>query len=262
MDQYLIGIYKDPRNKPDVIKINNQKEYLEELLDGEFTTIDYDDYVILYKKNSEHLLPNIYVDQYSKIGVSLRGKVFAVNKDEDGKFKSLNKEQAKKCITFFLKKAFNNKNFDDNGSYITKSKRKKMKQIFKNNSKSNEKQIDDSESKKEVEKQEIQEQNKQPQPEKKTVSINDMSKSLNLDNKFFENQVRLEKVESKDDKKDAPNLNENAKSDIKEQSSTSNSPSPTIQLSDNDMLGMILKITLLILNFVQKALEDDEEDDE
>ena len=57
-------------------------------------------------------------------------------------------------------------------------------------------------------------------------------------------------------------MNENAKSDIKEQSSTSNSPSPTIQLSDNDMLGMILKITLLILNFVQKALEDDEEDDE
>lgn len=261
MEQYLIGIYKDPRNKPEVIKISNKKEYLEKLLDGEFTTINYDDYIILYKKDSEHLLPNIYVDQYSKIGVSLRGKVFAVNKDENGKFKSLNKEQAKKCITFFLKKAFNNKNFDDNGSYITKSKRKKMKQIFKNNTKSNEKQIDDSESKKEVEKQEIQEQNKQPQPEKKTVSINDMSKSLNLDNKFFENQFRLEKVESKDDKKDAPNLNENAKSDTNGQSSTNDTPQVVVKLSDEQTLNMILKITFIILDFVKGALEDSENDE-
>ena len=161
-----------------------------------------------------------------------------------------------------MKKAFNNKNFDDNGSYIIKSKNKKMKQIFKNKSKSNEKQIDDSESKNEVQKQEIQEQNSQRETEKKAVNINDMSKSLNLDNKFFESQFRLEKVESKEDKKDTSNLNENAKSDTKEQNSTSNSTSPTIQLSDNDMLGMILKITLLILNFVQKALEDDEEDEE
>ena len=260
MEQYLIGIYKDPRNKPDVIKINNQKEYLEELLDGEFTTIDYDDYVILYKKDNERLLPNIYVDQYSKIGVTLRGKVFAVNKDENGNFKSLNKEQAKKCITFFLKKAFNNKNFDDNGKYISKSKNKRMKQIFKN--KSNEKEIEDSGTTQEIKKQEIKEQNSQVQQEKKAVSISDMSKSINLDNKYFESQFRLEKIDSNDDKKDTSNSNENAKLDNKEQSSTSNSPTPTIQLSDNDMLAMILKMTLLILNFVQKALADDEEDEE
>ena len=260
MEQYLIGIYKDPRNKPDVIKINNQKEYLEKLLDGEFTTIDYDDYVILYKKDNERLLPNIYVDQYSKIGVTLRGKVFAVNKDENGNFKSLNKEQAKKCITFFLKKAFNNKNFDDNGKYISKSKNKRMKQIFKN--KSNEKQIDGSGTTQETPNQEIKEQNSQVQQEKKSVSISDMSKSINLDNKYFESQFRLEKIDSNDDKKDASNSNENAKLDNKEQSSTSNSPTPTIQLSDNDMLAMILKMTLLILNFVQKALADDEEYEE
>ena len=262
MEQFLIGIYKDPRNKPEVIKIKNEKEYLEKLLDGEFTTINYDDYVILYKKDSNHLLPNIYVDQYSKIGDTLRGKVFAINQDKNGNFKSLNKEQAKRCITFFLKKAFNNKNFDDSGRYIVKSKKQKTKQLFKNKSKSNEKQIDDSESKKESQKEEIQEINEQLQNEKKPVSINDMSKSLNLDNNFFESQFRLEKVESKDDKKDTSNFNENAKLDKKEQSSTSNSPSPTIQLSDNDTLAMILKITLLILNFVQKALEDDEEDEE
>lgn len=260
MEQYLIGIYKDPRNKPDVIKINNQKEYLEELLDGEFTTIDYDDYVILYKKDNDRLLPNIYVDQYSKIGVTLRGKVFAVNKDENGNFKSLNKEQAKKCITFFLKKAFNNKNFDDNGRYISKSKNKRMKQIFKN--KSNEKQIDGSDTTQETQNQEIKEQNSRVQQEKKSVSISDMSKSINLGNKYFESQFRLEKIDSNDDKKDTSNSNENAKLDNKEQSSTSNSPTPTIQLSDNDMLAMILKMTLLILNFVQKALADDEEDEE
>ena len=101
MSEYLLGIYKEVGKNPEVIKIKNQKEYLEKLLDGEITTLDYDDYTIIYKKASDNLLANVYVNQYSKIGISLKGKIFAVGKDENGNFKSLNKEQAKRCITHF-----------------------------------------------------------------------------------------------------------------------------------------------------------------
>ena len=105
MSEYLVGIYKEIGKKPDIVKIKNQKEYLEKLLDGEYLTQDYDDYTILYKKNADNLLPNVYVDQYSKIGISLRGKLFAVGKDENGNLISLNKDQARRCITFFLRKS-------------------------------------------------------------------------------------------------------------------------------------------------------------
>ena len=86
MSEYLLGIYKEVGKNPEVIKIKNQKEYLEKLLDGEITTLDYDDYTIIYKKASDNLLANVYVNQYSKIGISLKGKIFAVGKDENGNF--------------------------------------------------------------------------------------------------------------------------------------------------------------------------------
>lgn len=122
-NDFLVGVYKEVGKTPDIIKIKNQKDYLEKLLDGEYTTIDYDDYTIIYKKKSNNLLANIYIDQYSKIGISLKGKVFAVSKDENDNFKSLSKDQAKRCISFFLKESFNYKNFDERGRFIPKSKR-------------------------------------------------------------------------------------------------------------------------------------------
>ena len=109
MNEFLVGVYKEVGKTPDIVKIKNDKSYLERLLDGEYITQDYDDYTILYKKDSQNLLPNIYINQYSKIGISLKGKVFAVSKDENDNLKSLNKDQAKRCITFFLRESFNYK---------------------------------------------------------------------------------------------------------------------------------------------------------
>ena len=137
MNEFLVGVYKEVGKQPDIVKIKNDKPYLEKLLDGEYVEQDYDDYIILYKKDSERLLPNIYINQYSKLGISLKGKVFAVSKDENGNLKSLNKDQAKRCLTFFLRESFNYKNFDEYGRYIPRSKRKGNKKIF-NNKKENE----------------------------------------------------------------------------------------------------------------------------
>ena len=248
-NEYLVGVYKEVGKNPDIIKIKNDKVYLEKLLDGEYTNQDYDDYTILYKKQNDNLLANIYVDQYSKIGISLKGKVFAVAKDENGNFKSLNKEQAKKCITFFLREAFNYKNFDENGKYIPRSKRKN-KNIFKN-------QTQEKQEKKQVQEKAVQEE--QPQPQK--VNITDMAKALNVSNEFFEKNFRVEKIEANKEENDTSKLNENVNTDTKQQNSTNASQPPIIKLSDEQTLNMILKITFIILDFVRGALEETEDDE-
>lgn len=131
--EFLVGIYKEVGKNPDIIKIKNRKEYLERLVGGEYATFDHDDYVIIYKKKSDNLLANVYIDRYSKIGISIKGKIFVVGKDEKGNFISLNKGQFLRCTDFLKKESFNYKNFDEHGKYIPKSKRINKK-IFHNDS--------------------------------------------------------------------------------------------------------------------------------
>ena len=249
-NEFLVGVYKEVGKPPDIVKIKNDKSYLEKLLDGEYTDIDYDDYTILYKKQSENLLANIYVDQYSKIGVSLKGKVFAVSKDEQGKLKSLNKDQAKRCITFFLRESFNYKNFDEHGRYIPRSKRKNNRKIFNNN-------------KQNTEPTKPPEQKQEQTTQEKTsnvVSTNDVAKALNIGNQFFESQFRLEKIESNKQTQNTSNSNEN-QSQSTENNNSTNIPPPVIQLTDEQTLNMILKIVFIILDFVRGALADSDEDE-
>ena len=256
MSEYLIGIYKEIGKKPDIVKIKNQKEYLEKLLDGEYITQDYDDYTILYKKNADNLLPNIYVDQYSKIGISLRGKVFAVGKDEKGNLISLNKDQARRCITFFLRKAFNYKNCDEYGRPLPR--KKKNKKIFKNNNNSSEESKPKTEENTKVQEKAVQ----QEQPPVKAISLEDLGKALNVKNEDFEKNFKTAKVESKTEENNTSNSSEDTKSDTKEQNSTNDTPQVVVKLSDEQTLNMILKITFIILDFVKGALEDSEDDEE
>lgn len=249
MNEFLVGVYKEVGKPPDIVKIKNDKVYFEKVLDGEYTTQDYDDYTILYKKDSEHLQPNIYVNQYSKIGISLKGKVLAVAKDENGNFKSLNKEQAKRCITFFLRESFNYKNFDEHGRYIPRSKRKGNKKFFKNKKENTEQ-----EKSPETKQQDVS-QNKPPT----SITHDDMKKALNVGNQFFESKFRLEKVESNKQTENTSNSNENQTQNTNQQNSTNAQP-PIIQLSDEQTLTMILKITFIILDFVKGALEDSDDE--
>lgn len=250
MNEFLVGVYKEVGKTPDIVKIKNDKSYLERLLDGEYITQDYDDYTILYKKDSQNLLPNIYINQYSKIGISLKGKVFAVSKDENDNLKSLNKDQAKRCITFFLRESFNYKNFDEHGRYIPRSKRKGNKKIFKNKKENTEQ-----DKPPETKQQEVS-QNKPPT----SISHDDMKKALNVGNQFFESQFRLEKVESNKQNENTSNSNEKQTQNTNQPNSTNSQP-PIIQLSDEQTLTMILKITFIILDFVKGALEDSEDED-
>ena len=88
-----------------------------------------------------------------------------------------------------------------------------------------------------------------------------MSKVLNVGNEFFENQFRLEKIEANKQENNTSNSNENTNSDTKQHSSTNDSPTPIIKLSDEQTLNMILKVVFTILDFVKNALEDSNEDE-
>lgn len=130
MQEYLIGVYKEVRKNPDIIKIKNDKESLEKLLEGEIASLDYDDYMIIYRSVENGLMPNIYVNQHNKLGVTLKGKVFAVAKDKNGNFISLNKGQAKRCIEFFVNERIRYENFDNRGRYIPISRRNNRKRKY------------------------------------------------------------------------------------------------------------------------------------
>lgn len=198
--EFLVGLYKEVGKNPDIIKIKNQKDYLERLVDGEYTTLDYDDYVIIYKKKSENLLANVYVDRYSKIGISIKGKIFIVGKDEKGNFISLNKNQLFRCTNFLVKESFNYKNFDEHGRYIPRSKRNNSRRIFN-------------------------------------------TKKQNIEHDKVSEQTKEQVVEN-----------------AIQQTST-NFSLPTIQVSDEQTLNMILKITFTILDFIKDIVEDSNKDE-
>lgn len=114
---------------------------------------------------------------------------------KNGNFKSLSKDQAKRCISFFLKESFNYKNFDEHGRYIPRSKRNNSRRIFNN-------------------------------------------KKQNIEQDKVSNQKQEQVVEN-----------------TIQQTST-NVPPPAIQISNEQTLNMILKITFTILDFIKDIVED------
>lgn len=119
---------------------------------------------------------------------------------KNGNFKSLSKDQAKRCISFFLKESFNYKNFDEHGRYIPRSKRNNSRRIFNN-------------------------------------------KKQNIEQDTVSNPKQEQVVEN-----------------AIQQTST-NFSLPTIQVSDEQTLNMILKITFTILDFIKDIVEDSNKDE-
>ena len=240
MSEFVIGVYKEVGKEPDLKKVKNTKEDLEQLVGGEIATVKYDDYVIIYKKDSDSMLGNVCLDVKGYgLDLSLKGTIFVVNQDENGEFKSLNKQQALKSTGILIRKSFNYKNFDEKGRYLTKSQRRKRN---KQNNNAN----------------------------KTTPSQFDIQKhALGVSNSFFENNFRLEKIETKnDEQKDNSNANatlgENDKGKLvlertPETSTSTESTIPVISLSDETVLKMILKIQFIILDFINNAMDDSDE---
>ena len=127
MNNYLIGVYKEVAQKPVVIKIENKKEYIKLLLDGEFEEFEYDDYVVLYKKDNKNLLANIYINTFSFVGLTIKGNIFIVAKDQLGNFISINRGQFNRATSMILRQQVSYKKFDEKGRYIPKYLRENNK---------------------------------------------------------------------------------------------------------------------------------------
>ena len=122
MEEYLIGVYKEIGKKPTLLKVINTRKELEKLIGGEFSIYNHKDFAVLYKKDTKNLLGNVYFEEYSKIGNSIRGTIFAIIYDNTSQFKSFNKEQALNCINLLIQQSINYNNFHDNRKYTSKNK--------------------------------------------------------------------------------------------------------------------------------------------
>lgn len=146
MENFLIGVYKEVGKEPEFKKVRNTLEDLKELLGGDVESIKYENFIILYKKNNKNLIPNIWINNgFLKIGITIRGKLFAVNKDEKGKFKSLEKYQAIKCRKILMEKSFNYENLNQKKLKCDKNNFQRSLQIERVDSKTNSKKFNQEE---------------------------------------------------------------------------------------------------------------------
>lgn len=121
MNKFLVGVYKEVGKEPELKKVKNTFEDIKQIIGGEIESIKYEDFIILYKKNSNNLKPNIWINTgFLKIGTTIRGNLFVVGKDKKGNFISLNKNQFLKCIKLLINESFNYKTNSKSGRYINK----------------------------------------------------------------------------------------------------------------------------------------------
>ncbi len=118
----IVVIYKEAGKKPKLKKIQNELNVFKNLLGGELDYIQYKDITIIARKNRKKLQPNIYLNT-TVLNIrerNVRGKII-VTCSENGKFKSLTKEQAMRYRSFLQEESFNYNSFDNKNVYIPKN---------------------------------------------------------------------------------------------------------------------------------------------
>ena len=258
MADKLIGVFKEVGKKPEPKVIWNTKEDLEKLIGGEIASIKCDSFTIIYKKNSDAMLANICVDIKGKgIGTSIKGRLFAVKENEKGEFYSFsNIDEAAKIARFLNRQGVDYTNFDEHGKYLTRVERKRR--AYEERRKRNVRNIN-----------------------------NEMKKDdIDVSNSYFEKNFRLVPVVRNNQENCPVDLNEDASESKKDNELTSNSTNnndkgklilertpdssttsepnrvepPNIMLGDESVLKMLLRIQLIILEFLRKLAEEPDED--
>lgn len=118
----IVVIYKEVGKKPELKKIQNELNAFKNLLGGKLDYIQYKDITIIARKNRKRLQPNIYLNT-TMLNIrerNVRGNII-VTGSENGKFKSLTKEQAMRYRRFLQEESFNYNSFDNKNAYIPKN---------------------------------------------------------------------------------------------------------------------------------------------
>ena len=259
MSDKLIGVFKEVGKKPQIKVIWNSKEDIEKLIGGEYESVKSDAFTIIYRKNSNAMLPNVCIDFKGRgIGTSIKGNLFAVKENEKGEFCSFsNVEESAKVARFLDRQGLDYTNFDENGRYLTRAERKARAYEERRKRKA------------------------------QLIANNTQNKNeLNVSNKYFEDNFRLVPI-VKNNENNTSDLNENAQKLEKDLNSTNESTnvnnkgklilertldssttssadvnkmeSPRIVFDNDDSLKMLLKIQLIILEFMRKLADEADE---
>ena len=254
MADKLYGVFKEVGKEPRPKVIWNTKEDIEQLIGGEIVTVKCEQFTIIYKKNSDSMLANICIDIKGQgIGTSIKGNLFAVKENEKGEFISFpNVEELAKVAKFLDRQGLDYAKFDEHGRFLTKAERKKRAYQEKIKRK-----------------QEIQNRN-----------------DLSVSNKYFEDNFRLVPIVNNEQENNPSNLNEDVTEAKKENVLVNNSSLqnnkgklilertpdsstasesdenviPKIVMGDETVLKMLLKVQLIILDFLRKAVDESDEE--
>lgn len=113
----IIVIYKEIGKNPKLKKIQNELSAFQDLLGGTLDYIKYKDITILARKDRKSLQPNVYLNT-TMLNIrerNIRGNII-VTCSKNGKFKSLNKEQAMQYRSFLNAESFKYERGGNNGS--------------------------------------------------------------------------------------------------------------------------------------------------
>lgn len=135
-NNYVVGIYKEVGKIPEFRKVKNTIKDLENLIGGKIEITNFEDSVILFNKNNRYLKPNIWADNgFLKLGTTIKGNIFIINKSINNNYISLTKEQLLNYALLLNKKSFNysksNYKTNEQTKYLT------LKPIENKNTKNN-----------------------------------------------------------------------------------------------------------------------------
>lgn len=261
MEEKLIGVFKEVGKTPKPKVIWNKKEEIEKLVGGEYVSLKCDKFTIIFNKKSDSMLANVCIDFKGRgIGTSIKGKLFAIKENEKGEFHSFaNMDELKSVAKFLNARGLDYTNFDEKGKYLTKAERRKR---------------------------ELEKLKKKRSETQKKIIQTSKENEMNISDSFFENNFRLVPVVHNDQEKCISDSNENkteAKSDdnldnksinkndkgklilerTPESSTTTESNKeqvPNIVLGDETIFKMLLKIQIIILEFLRKVADGTDEE--
>lgn len=126
MSNNILILYKEVGKEPVKKYIQNTFKSYTDLLGENLTALPFKDILIIYKKDSDRLQPNIYISEHMRFGTVIKGNIIVVAM-ENKCLKSLTNNQANKYNEFLIQEQFDYTHFDEYGRYISNKELKKKR---------------------------------------------------------------------------------------------------------------------------------------